>query len=68
MPNLKLSELWDVASKGRDKIESGEGILLPVLSINGNWFGIPLTSTFCGNQVLIKANFSPNKYRNTLNC
>ena len=32
----------------------------------GNWFEIPLTRTFCGNQVLKKTNLSQNKYRNAL--
>ena len=35
--------------------------------LKGNWFGIPLTQTFHGNQVLTKANLSLNKSINALN-
>ena len=37
---------------------------LAIMYSKGNWFEIPMTHTFCGNQVLTKANLSPSKYRN----
>ena len=46
---------------------AGRNHLFQCLYPKGNQFEIPLTRTFCGNQVLTKANLSPNKYRIAIN-